>query len=237
MGQPRTKCGELSKKLKNGPKTIHCTLPSYQSFKKLNFLILIYFLPLSHLCVGKLYAIGGTDGTILNTAECYDIDSKTWSTVSPMSFGRKFPGAESLASRVYIVGGNDSNNTRLRSVEMFTPSMNQWVSVAPLLQPRSGLGTVVMNGHMYAIGGHDGKGPLNSVEKYDPLTNRWFHQTPMSVSRDCVGTAKVMISSSTNGMTGLDGGGGSNVNGGSYAGSSSPRTSPVERDVITNNSS
>ena len=153
-----------------------------------------------------------------------------------MSVGRKFPGAESLASRVFIVGGNDSNNTRLRSVEMFTPSMNQWVSVAPLLQPRSGLGTVIMNGHMYAIGGHDGKGPLNSVEKYDPLTNRWFHQTPMSVSRDCVGTAKVMISSSTNGMTGLDGGG-NGVNGASYAGSSSPRTSPVERDVITNSSS
>ena len=88
-----------------------------------------------------------------------------------------------------------------------------------------------MNGHIYAIGGHDGKGPLSSVEKYDPLTNKWFPQTPMSVSRDCVGTAKVMVST-TNGMSGLEGG--SSVNGAGYAGSSSPRTSPIERDVISN---
>ena len=175
--------------------------------------------------VGKIYAIGGTDGVILSTAECYDIDAQTWSTISPMSIGRRFPGAESIADRVYIIGGNDSNNTRLRSVEMFTPSLNQWVTVAPLLQPRSGLGTVVMSGHIYAIGGHDGKGPLNSVEKYDPLTNKWFHQTPMSVSRDCVGTAKIIVSTCS-GLSSLDGGGAS------HTGNTSPRTSPIERDVI-----
>lgn len=174
---------------------------------------------------GKIYAIGGTDGTILNTAECYDIDSNTWTSISPLSIGRKFPGVESLAGRVYIIGGNDSNNTRLRSVEMYTPSLNQWVTVAPLLQPRSGLGTVIMNGHIYAIGGHDGKGPLSSVEKYDPLTNKWSPQTPMSVSRDCVGTAMVMVSL-TNGLTGLDG---SSTNG--FGGNSSARTSPVDLDL------
>ena len=30
-----TKCGELSKKLKDGLKTIHCTLPSCQNFQKI----------------------------------------------------------------------------------------------------------------------------------------------------------------------------------------------------------
>ena len=177
---------------------------------------------------GKIYAIGGTDGNILNTAECYDIDSNSWTPISPMSIGRKFPGTESLAGRVYIIGGNDSNNTRLRSVEMYTPSLNQWVTIAPLLQPRSGLGTVILNGHIYAIGGHDGKGPLSSVERYDPLTNKWSLQTPMSVSRDCVGTAKVTVST-TNGITGLDG---PLTNG--FGGNSSARTSPVDSDLLTN---
>ena len=179
----------------------------------------VFFFPL----VGKIYAIGGTDGTILNTSECYDIDTNTWSSISPTSVGRKFPGAESLAGRVYIIGGNDSNNTRLRSVEMYTPSLNQWVTVSPLLQPRSGLGTVIMNGHIYAIGGHDEKGPLSSVERYDPLVNKWSPHAPMSVSRDCVGTAVVMVSSA-----GLEGA--TTVNG--YGGNSSPRTSPVEGDLI-----
>lgn len=181
-----------------------------------------------YVCVsiGKIYAIGGTDGTILNTAECFDIDTNSWTSISPVSIGRKFPGTESLTGRVYIVGGNDSNNTRLRSVEMYTPSLDQWVTVAPLLQPRSGLGTVVMNGHIFAIGGHDGKGPLSSMERYDPLTNKWSHQMPMSVSRDCVGTAVVLVST-MNGVPGMDS---ATVNG--YGGNSSPRTSPVESDLI-----
>ena len=173
---------------------------------------------------GKLYAIGGTDGTILNTAECYDIETKAWSSIASMGVARKFPGAESLAGRVYIVGGNDSNNTRLRSVEMYTPTLDQWVTVAPLLQPRSGLGTVVMNGHVYAIGGHDGKGPLSSVEKYDPLTNKWIPQTPMSVSRDCVGTAKVTVAT-VNGLSGLDS---SATNG-----NSSARNSPIDNEMFS----
>ena len=140
-----------------------------------------------------------------------------------MSLARKFPGVESLGGRVYIVGGNDSNNTRLRSVEMYTPDLDQWVAAAPLLQPRSGLGTVILSGHIYAIGGHDGKGPLSSVEKYDPLTNKWIPQTPMSVSRDCVGTAKVLVSA-VNGHSSLDS---TAVNG-----SSSARTSPIENDMF-----
>lgn len=181
-----------------------------------------------YLTTGKIYAIGGTDGTILSTAECYDIDSGSWSSISSMCSGRKFPGAESLAGRVYIIGGYDSNNTRLRSVEMYTPGLNQWVTVAPLLQPRSGLGTVILNGYIYAIGGHDGKGPLSSVERYDPLVNKWFLQTPMSVSRDCVGTAKVMVS--TNGLSG----GEVSATASGTGGSSSARTSPVDNDVILN---
>ena len=80
-----------------------------------------------------------------------------------------------------------------------------------------------MNGHIYAIGGHDEKGPLSSVERYDPLVNKWAPRTPMSVSRDCVGTAVVMVSAA--GLEGITA-----VNG--YRGNSSPRTSPVEGDLI-----
>ena len=33
VGYPQTKCGELSKKLKNGLKTIHCKLPKFQKIE------------------------------------------------------------------------------------------------------------------------------------------------------------------------------------------------------------
>jgi kelch-like protein 1/4/5 len=38
---------------------------------------------------GRLYVVGGRDGLkTLNTVECYDIRSKTWTTLPPMSTHR-----------------------------------------------------------------------------------------------------------------------------------------------------
>ena len=142
---------------------------------------------------GLIYAVGGKDNTTLNTAECYNIATATWTTLSPMSMCRKFPGAECISKRIFVMGGIDAANARLRSVEEYIPSLDQWVSICPMLCPRSGLGTAVLGGQIYVIGGHDGNMPLSSMERYDPLTNEWTVQPHMAVGRDCVGTAVVSV--------------------------------------------
>ena len=159
------------------------------------FLMICAFMINLYLVSGIIYAVGGSDGSNLNTAECYNIAKKTWSSISPMQFGRKFPGVESLTGRVYAIGGCDTNTSRLHSVETYIPSINQWVSVASLLSPRSGLGVVVHGGYLYAIGGHDGSVPLPTVEKYDPLINEWSAHVSMGVARDCVGVSVVWMTS------------------------------------------
>jgi len=82
---------------------------------------------------GLIYAVGGKDNTTLNTAECYNIATATWSTLSPMSMCRKFPGAECISRRIFVMGGIDAANARLRSVEEYIPSLDQWVSICPML--------------------------------------------------------------------------------------------------------
>ena len=144
---------------------------------------------------GIIYAIGGQDSSVLNTAECYNISTKTWSPIAPMAASRKFPGAECLSNRIYAIGGVGGTNCRLlSSVEEYIPSLNQWVGVSPLLTPRSGLGTAVLGGHIYVIGGSDGTTPISSMERYDPLVNEWTFQPQMTVGRDCVGVAVVSVS-------------------------------------------
>ena len=44
VGYPQIKCGELSKKPENGLKIIHCTLPSYWSFRNVNYLQLMKYI-------------------------------------------------------------------------------------------------------------------------------------------------------------------------------------------------
>lgn len=176
--------------------------------------------------------LGGSDGTNLNTAECYNISTRSWTAISPMSVTRKFPGAETLSGCVYAIGGSDTSPSMRRhtSVEKYIPSLNQWVAVSSLLSPRSGLCTVVLGGYIYAIGGHDGTIPLYSVERYDPLTNEWTLQPPMNVGRDCASAAVVQVD--LGGMVNqIPGGRAVTSPAGGMLGGSSNRTSPENGTV------
>ena len=67
---------------------------------------------------GMIYAVGGSDGSNLKTAECYHTTTKTWSSIAPMHTCRKFPGVKALGGAVYAVGGCDAT-TRHNSVERY----------------------------------------------------------------------------------------------------------------------
>lgn len=120
---------------------------------------------LSNFLTGIIYALGGSDGSNLSTAECYNISLQTWSPISPMHLPRKFPGAEVLGGMVYAIGGCDTTN-RHSSVERYVPGLNQWTVVASLLNPRSGLGTATLNGFLYAVG-EMGNSYFNSPTRSD----------------------------------------------------------------------
>jgi N-acetylneuraminic acid mutarotase len=164
-------------------------------------------------CNGKLnttciYAVGGIDVNfnILGSAEMYNPGTNTWTTLSvSLTTGRIVFGATSgpcegntATTCLYAIGGRDSNNTTLNSVEMYNPGTNTWTQVASLATARDALAveSAPCDGDatatcLYAIGGEMGSstGPLSSVEMYNPSTNTWTPVTSLNTARSILGAA------------------------------------------------
>ncbi|XP_071637015.1 kelch-like protein 5 isoform X1 [Temnothorax longispinosus] len=118
---------------------------------------------------------------VLNTVECFDFSTFTWSTLPPMNVHRF-----GLGGFLYAVGGYDGN-CFLNAVERWDPGTGHWSSICPMSVQRCGVGVAVLNDKLYAVGGADISSCLNTVECYDPHTNKWTPCAPMSKRRGCVG--------------------------------------------------
>jgi N-acetylneuraminic acid mutarotase len=120
---------------------------------------------------GKIYAIGGDDGSnLLSSVEEYDPSADTWSSVASLPTARSRLGAAEVGGLVYSIGGREAGGGSTASVDQYDPSTNSWTSVASLPTGRQSLSATSVNGSVYAIGGD----PTDSVvDQYDPSTNSW----------------------------------------------------------------
>jgi hypothetical protein len=85
---------------------------------------------------------------------------------------------------VYVLGGINSENETLASVEWYDASSEPWSTVAAMRVRRHGCGACVVEGEIYVIGGHgDDMTRLSSVEKYSPPTDTWTDVVPMPDAR------------------------------------------------------
>ena len=118
----------------------------------------------------QLYVIGGSNGTALNTVECFDPHSNTWTRAPSMSIKRRFPAVTVLSGCIYVMSGCDGTS-KLSSVERYDPFTFEWIVIQPMVIPRSGASATSIGRHIFVIGGHDESKPLSSVECYNPLIN------------------------------------------------------------------
>ncbi|XP_074621163.1 kelch-like protein 18 [Acropora palmata] len=147
---------------------------------------------------GKLYAVGGHDGTsYLNSVECYNLTTGEWKFVAPMNQPRRYVAATALGGLLYAVGGYDGVSV-LDSVEVYNPKLDQWKRVGSMSNARRHVAVGVLenkdgdssgSGYLYAVGGHDGIIYLKTVERYDPVTNEWTCVASMGARRGGVGVA------------------------------------------------
>lgn len=76
---------------------------------------------------GRLYVVGGRDGLkTLNTVECYDIKSKSWTTLPPMSTHRH--GLGNYFLHLFAVMENGSDNKALIQLVPYSTSTHSVVS-------------------------------------------------------------------------------------------------------------
>uniref|UniRef100_A0A182UE47 Uncharacterized protein n=1 Tax=Anopheles melas TaxID=34690 RepID=A0A182UE47_9DIPT len=80
---------------------------------------------------GKLYAVGGSDGShSLNTTECYDEESKCWIAGPNLTSPRSNVSVAVVQNRLYAIGGF-SGKTFLSTVEYLDAATNEWTTFVP----------------------------------------------------------------------------------------------------------
>jgi formylglycine-generating enzyme required for sulfatase activity/N-acetylneuraminic acid mutarotase len=139
---------------------------------------------------GKIYAIGGYDGSVLNLVEEYDPASDTWTGRANMPTSRSAFGAATAPNgKIYAIGG--WNNSYLSTVEEYDPVNNTWATRASMPTARYGLAVATgSNGKIYAVGGVDVDGNnIATVEEYDPVNDTWISRASLATSRRDPGIA------------------------------------------------
>jgi len=111
---------------------------------------------------GKLYAIGGNDGTNnLNTNEEYSPTTNTWVTKTGMSTARTYPDSAALNGRIYVFSGSGGTG---KENEEYDPATDTWSVKSAIPTARTYPAAVAINNKIYVLGSN-GSG-VN--EEYSP---------------------------------------------------------------------
>jgi N-acetylneuraminic acid mutarotase len=128
---------------------------------------------------GKIYFVGGHNGSAKNIAERYDPTTDTWETLSPMSVARLAVASTVLNGKVYAIGGQDK-----ASVEVYDPAIESWSEGVALPGEVNYGSAITLNEKIYLIGGRNASDQnINQVLCYDPSSNQWNAKANMPTAR------------------------------------------------------
>lgn len=134
----------------------------------------------------QLYAIGGESVQgVTGELDLYDIQTNTWTTLTPKPIAVADALAAVINGLIYIPGGRTgAETTQLTDqLEIYDPSQDMWSLGAPLPFPLSGYAALAFEGRLYLFGGWDGQRYLSNVLMYDPTLDTWQERSPMPTAR------------------------------------------------------
>lgn len=103
---------------------------------------------------GKIYAIGGWDGTkVVGTVEVYNPTKDTWTTLTSMSIPRSNLVADVKGNTIYAIGGHDGVIGNLAANEAFNIAKGTWSPKASMITARSEMDSAIVGDKIYVIGG------------------------------------------------------------------------------------
>jgi len=135
----------------------------------------------------KIYLVGGRnfhDEINYNTSERYNPINNTWETIASMSSERGGIAAATFLNKLYAIGGRNSSNNYLSSVEIFDPSTDAWISGPSLPNPVAYASAIIGNGILYLVGGVNSSGnDLDQILKLDADSGVWTALNQMPTAK------------------------------------------------------
>lgn len=125
--------------------------------------------------------VSGGEGVFLSSLEQYDPVGDVWATKTAMPTGRSGPFCQTVANKIYAIGGFNSNFTGI--VEQYDPTTDVWATKNSMTIPRAFGSSVVVANEIYTIGGctfSPGRAS-NVLEKYTPGSDTWTTLAPMPI--------------------------------------------------------
>jgi N-acetylneuraminic acid mutarotase len=120
---------------------------------------------------GRIYTVGGYNGTRLATLSMYDPQANAWTELPPLPEPRLGLCAAGLDGKLYAVGGEivgEGGPEATASVAIYDPAINDWSEAPPMHTPRVSPACAVMNGELVVVGGAIGLTNSDATEIYTP---------------------------------------------------------------------
>jgi hypothetical protein len=131
---------------------------------------------------GRILVAGGTNGTVLSSAEIYDPATGTFSPTGSMLTARAAAAAAPLPDgRVLIAGGFGVGN--LASAEIYDPVSGTFSATGSLVTARQSTAAAPLPDGRVLVAGGFGAAALASAELFDPVTSTFSPTGSMSVPR------------------------------------------------------
>lgn len=135
---------------------------------------------------GYIYIIGGFENfspvnlekTSSRCCFWFEVSSGRWGIMAPLNHTRAYHGLAVLDNTIYVVGGVDSNNRLLGSLERYDKVNDKWTVLSgELYSPRMAMGFCSHKQQLWVAGGivQIGRRTCSTayVEVYNPETERW----------------------------------------------------------------
>ena len=137
---------------------------------------------------GRIWCIGGQSlRQTHDTMEWYEPERDAWFVSSArMSEPRKYATVTTIRGNIIVIGGLDSNRTRLCTVEAYDPRAGQWRQFESLPETISSAASCVLNNESAFVAGgrvgYDGS-ETNRMFWYSIRTNKWIECSSMDRPR------------------------------------------------------
>ncbi|MCV7410945.1 protein kinase [Mycobacterium florentinum] len=146
---------------------------------------------------GRLvYAVGGTNGADLATAEAYDPAAKAWTALPALPKARSELGATVADGRLVALGGVSSGQV-LKSVSTFDLTTRTWSGLPDMATARHGMAVAAVERSVYTVGGSTTIGDQQAITSAETLKLPARKTQPASAWRSLpdAPTARLMMAS------------------------------------------